>query len=231
MKRLILIILIMQGILCPVMAYQSSAYGSSRAAETEYRRIGYTTNYANGQFNSSYYKTNSSSFNGRLARPSAVGDVYCVRTIGGYGYYNGTYTPTSGTSGRPGGPRRITVYNGNGETGQTPGGNSDSSDWLYMQDSDGNWYCSKDGGNTWFKWEDKNYGSGWNFDLVSYLWDLTFGNTQAWSTTPTTPPENSSHWAHDPEDPFLEPIDSPIIPFSILAIGYVIYKKKEEKTC
>lgn len=133
----------------------------------------------------------------------------------GYGFRQNstpvTYNPIGATQ-----PKRITVYNGSGGTANTPGGNNDSSDWLYMQDSEGNWYCSKDGGNTWYLWTEKTYGSG-ILGWLEYLGDMLSGNTEAWSTTPTTPPDGSSHWAPDPDDPFLEPVgDIPI--FFIIAL-------------
>lgn len=126
-------------------------------------------------------------------------------------------------------PRRITVYNGNGETEQTPGGNKDSSSWLYMQDNEGNWYCSKDNGNTWLKWQEKDYSGA--FWWIEYAIDVIAGNTETWSTSPTTPPENSSHWTSDPDDPFLTPVgEFPIGLLLLLMLGYLFYKINNKRT-
>ena len=221
MKRfLILNIILFLSLTCVSQVYETA---NGRA-----RNIGYTTNYGYSGFQSTSSTlhatmpnyTGSSRISGMSVRYTNYGNKSNL--------YSGTYIPGSTSAPGASRPRRITVYNGDGETGQTPGGNKDSSSWLYMQDADGNWYCSKDGGNTWFKWEEKNYGSGWNFDLVSYLWDLAIGNTETWSTTPITPPENSSHWASDPDDPFLDPIgDYPIELLVLLILGYVYYRKRK----
>lgn len=82
MKRFILLILILQGLLCHAMSYNGSYSGGG----TEYRRMGYTTNYASGNFSTSAYNRG----------------VATTTT-----YYGGSYTPTSGSgAGRPGVPRR-----------------------------------------------------------------------------------------------------------------------------
>ena len=223
MKWTLLNILLLINILVYGSSYNhcSNYYNRSNNIPTqyEYRRIGYTTNYSNGNFNSSVYQTHSNFGYTTLHRNNYT----TVHT------YSGTYHP--GNTSRPGAshPRRVTVYNGSGETDQTPGGNSDSSDWLYMQDGDGNWYCSKDGGITWYKWEEKSYGSG-ILGWLEYLGDLFAGTTETWSTTPTTPPENSSHWASDPDDPFLTPVgEFPISLLLIMIFGYAYYKKKKNE--
>ena len=187
--------------------YGNYHYGYNNVSIEQTPRIGYTTNYGRGM-------------------NSSVNNQYIYTVSPSMFNHSSTTTYNPGAAIGANRPRRVTVYNGSGETDNTPGGNNDSSDWLYMQDADGNWYCSKDGGVTWYRWEEKNYG--WN--ILAYLADLISGNTEAWSTTPTTPPENSSHWASDPNDPFLEPIgDFPIG----LAIGlffiywlYILIKKK-----
>ena len=70
-----------------MMAYSPGEYGSSMGVRTtEYRRIGYTTNYASGNFSTSAYNRG----------------VATTTT-----YYGGSYTPTSGSgAGRPGSPRK-----------------------------------------------------------------------------------------------------------------------------
>ena len=196
--------------------YQSSSVkpkeiNSGYGVSADYR-IGYSTNYGHGfqKPSTTTYSPSYHSFTTSRYKPMS------------------TYNPATGSGSGKSGPRRITVYNGDGETGQTPGGNSDRSNWLYMQDDEGNWYCSKDGGITWYMWAEKEYGSGIG-GWIARLIDEIAGNTEAWSTTPTTPPENSSHWASDPDDPFLTPVGE--IPVGLVLFLIILYiTKNYERT-
>lgn len=219
------IIILLVGLLCACSEVRSvSMYSTARP----YQQTGFYT--------TSPYINQNRAYNNNYA-PQQISTYRIGYTTIGYGkqtmqsmstyrpyhvnnYYGSTYSPN-----RPG-PRKITVYNGEGDTADTPGGNNDSSDWLYMQDGEGNWYCSKDGGITWYRWEEKDYSGTWGW--LSYLLDLATGNTEAWSTTPTTPPEDSGHWASDPDDPFLTPIDNKgmLLFLSILALVYGIIRKR-----
>ena len=196
--------------------YSTSMYRQGQTYQTPYnnmsmdinktRPIGYTTNYCGG-----------------INKPFTRQQTYrSVNTMMMHST-GSSFSPARYSTPQP---RRITVYNGSGESSNTPGGNSDSSDWLYMQDSEGNWYCSKDGGITWYKWEEKDYG--WN--IFAYISDLLSGNTEAWSTTPTDPPENSSHWAPDPDDPFLTPIGDYLYVMLMFATIYILLFKKRKNS-
>ena len=115
-------------------------------------RIGYTTNYSNGQFTPSAYQNFNTST------------------------YSGTYNPYSnwntnnGGGGRSGQPRRIPVYNGN-DTLQTPGGDNDSYDWHYRYDGT-YWWCNK-GDGKWLQWR----GIFWDWTDWAQDWrsDVTGG--------------------------------------------------------
>jgi hypothetical protein len=181
--------------------------GSNVPVEQTYRGIGYTTNYSNGQFNSGVYKSSMTTL----------------------GYQNrafaGTYNPAESSSGGErtgGGPRRITVYDGNGNTAETPGDVGDPEGIYQYDESTGKWYYSPDNGKTWYEWRRASgiwelfvglFGGGWGSD---------------WRTVNNPPSENSNHWASDPNDPFLTPIGDAIIPLLILLhlyIGYDVFKK------
>jgi hypothetical protein len=158
---------------------------NSISDEQTYRRIGYTTNYSNGQFNSVHY-------------------------------YQNTYT-SNGSNRRPGQPRRIIVYSGSDdESGKnTPGGNNDSSDWLYeYDDTTKEWWCSKDGGKSWYKW-DSWFGLGWLF----HDWRPGRGN----------PTDNATHYHHDKNNPWVVPIGEPTVPLLTILLLYSVTILKKKK--
>lgn len=140
----------------------------------------------------------------------------------GYGFRQNptpvSYNPIAASQ-----PRRITVYNGSGGTAETPGGNSDSSDWLYMYDeATGIWYCSKDGGKTWFEYRSTNGLGEW---IVALLTGQPTGAT--WRSVDTPPSEGATHFAPDPDDPFLQPVgDVPIISLIIFLCIYCLSYKR-----
>ena len=104
------------------------------------------------------------------------------------------------------GMRKITVYDSDGNPRETPGGDNDNPDWLYRYDeTTGKWYCSTDGGQTWYEWREKQWGDGW----LSYIFGSLFGgNGETWreyrGNEPGGPPG-------DPMDPFMEPIGNELV--------------------
>lgn len=175
--------------------------GYSQTTESiQTRKIGYTTNYGYGIHTS--------------VNQSQINQYNLSRTATPYTNKN-VYIPGASQ------PRRITVYNGSGGTAETPGGDSDSSDWLYMYDeSTGIWYCSKDGGVTWYEYRSTNGFGEW---LIAFLTGQPTGST--WRSVDTPPSDNATHFAPDPDDPFLEPIgDFPIEFLMCLIMIYVLYK-------
>lgn len=178
--------------------------------------------YGNMYSTSAYIHDRHSAYNTAAQMP--MNSSYRTPRIGystvGYGrtgYYGGTYNPGNGenSNGRPGGGiRKITVYNGQGETAETPGKNNDNPDWLYKQDNDGTWWCSQDGGLTWKKWD-----SLWGWGLIGFAWRENRGD----------PSENATKWHNDPNDPYLQPIGEPIIPTTLLLLSYIGYKTLKRK--
>ena len=135
MKRAIYIILL----LLYTTLVHAYMYQSNMPTYQPQTRIGYTTNYSNGQFTPSAYKNLNTST------------------------YSGTYNPYSngntnnGGSGRPGQPRRAKGYDETGkeyDTGSSEQGNPPDL-WLpgYEYKWDGTyWYRTSDGGKNWEKW-------------------------------------------------------------------------------
>lgn len=218
MKRfLILNIILFLSLTCVSQIYET--------ANDRVCNIGYTTNYGYSGFQSTSSTlhatmpnyTGSSRISGMSVRHTNYGNKSNL--------YSGTYIP--GSTSVPGAsrPRRITVYDGNGNSMETPGGASDP-EGIYMYDeSTGKWYYSPDNGGTWYEWREKQWGDGW----LSYIIGGIFGgNGTTWRTVKTDPSENSSHWASDPDDPFLDPIgDYPIELLVLLILGYVYYRKRK----
>ena len=142
--------------------YQRSTFGTTsnyiphnNTQSIEYRRIGYTTNYSNGQFNSAQYYQ----------------DTYTPTSIGSIGKH--------------GQPRRVKGYDDNGNEINTDGqGNpSDPSKGMwkdgyeyYYEPSTGYWYRTKDGGETWQKW------SSW-LDWGGLFWDWRGGRPHGGNVT------------------------------------------------
>ena len=132
-------------------------------------------------------------------------------------YYGTTYDYGNGSTGRPGGvgPKRISVHNCEGGTENTPGGNSDSEDWLYQYDeATGEWWCSKDGGVTWQKWD-----SLWGWGLIGFGWRPGRGD----------PSDNATHYHSDPNNPWVTPVGDVPIPLFITFLGaYYVYQKRKK---
>lgn len=113
--------------------YQRSTFGTTsnyishnNTQSIEYRGIGYTTNYSNGQFNSTqYYHTPSQSSSGR-SRP-----CWQPRRAKGYDETGKEYDTGSGEQGNP----------------------TDLWDTTYEYKWDGTyWYRTNDDGKNWEKW-------------------------------------------------------------------------------
>ena len=131
-----------------------NSYNSVSVEQTN-RRIGYTTNYSNGQFNSTQY------------------------------YRSTYTPTASNSGGRPRQPRKVKGYDDNGNEINTDGqGNpSDPSKGMwgdgyeyYYESSTGYWYRTKDGGKTWQKW------SSW-LDWGGLFWDWRGGRPHGGNVT------------------------------------------------
>ena len=198
----------------------SNYYNRSNNIPTqqEYRRIGYTTNYSNGNFNSSVYQTNSNFGYTTLHRNNYT----TVHT------YSGTYQP--GNTSRPGGsgPRRITVYDGNDNSRETPGGDRDPEGVYQYDETTGIWYYSPDEGQTWYEYR---RASGF-WEMFIGLFGGGWGND--WRSVSHEPTENTEKWASDPDDPFLTPVgEFPIGLLLMLMFIYILYRNRtyrNEKT-
>lgn len=214
------IVQMLRRITCVLLLLVASVFITSYTYMTDdytndysYRRIGYTTSYSNGQFNSSQYNSmfpESYNYNQRY-----IG-------FGNERVYSGTYNPYSqGSYGRNsnggsrGQPRRISVYNGEGEEEETPGGNSDNPDWLYQYDeTTGTWWCSKDGGLTWWKW-DSWLGLGW------FAWK--------WREGRGDPTDNAEHYHNDPNNSWVVPIGDGVGIMLFLATMMAVYIAIKDK--
>ena len=179
-------------------------------------RIGYSTSYSKGQFNSTQYNS--------MVPKSYYGNQP-YRRFENRGIYTGTYTPASSSYGSYGGsssyggshgqPRRISVHNGQGGTEETPGGNSDNPNWLYQYDeTTDTWWCSKDGGLTWQKWD--TY-LGWG--LIGWSWRPNHGD----------PTEDAIHYHSDPTNPWVTPIGDGVGIMLFLAVMMAIYNTIKDK--
>lgn len=182
-------------------SYQKSAFGTTssyirysnsqqaqHARTYQYNKIGYTTNVCRHNYSYGYVTTSK----------------YSTTT---------PYSPSS-SNGRPG-PRRIRVYDGDGNEQDTPG-RTDGIDWLYEYDeSTDTWWCSQDGGLTWKKWD-----SLWGWGLLGFDWREGRGD----------PTESATHFHHDPNDPWLTPIGDNYIWFMVCIVSiYSLVKSKRNK--
>ena len=136
--------------------------------------------------------------------------------------YRGTYHPNNTVSPGASRPRRITVYDGNGNSRETPGGNNDPEGVYQYDESTGIWYYSPDNGVTWYEYRSASgfwerfiglFGGGWGND---------------WRSVNHEPTENTGKWASDPDDPFLDPVgDFTIELLVLLILGYAYYRKRK----
>ena len=187
----------------PNANYARSACGAQSVRSFQNNRGIRPTGYSNG-----FAQVRSSSFSS--VTPMSIAFPY---TKDRSQSITGSYNPSSSSANSGGGgPSRIRVYNGpDDDTGQnTPGGNSDSGAWLYEYDSTtGEWWCSKDGGNSWYKWD-----SWWGWGLVGFDWRPGRGD----------PTENATHYHQDKNNPWVVPItDTPWILMALLALCYLTF--------
>jgi len=147
-------------------------------------------------------------------------------------YYLGTYNPRSISASSASKLRRITVYNGNGDTAETPGGNDDPEGIYRYNEVTDKWYYSPDNGITWYEWR-KAEGFWERFTgLISSIFGIG-GTGNDWRPYRGTDEnlENSSKWASDPEDPFITPVgEFPIGLLLILMFSYLFYKINNKRT-
>lgn len=174
-------------------------------------RIGYTTNYSNGQFNSGVYKS------------STVTLEHQNRA------FTSTYTHAASSSGgsRPRGPRRVAGYTRNGEYIDDGKGYGDSDSayfWNWISSGtyyyyNGNWYLYDDGG--WCIWK---YGKSYR------RWSRTYYEDWGWYYSTSNPDYyNPFSPSQDPSNYEMKPSLLPLGPPGILILFiffYVIYKKK-----
>lgn len=181
------------------------------------------------QINTFGYGNYSSPYSNRYNSYSSVPVEQTNRRIGyttNYGntfgyttqqtYYRGTYTPTASNSGGAGKPgiRKVHVYGNDGSENETPGGNKDGEDWLYQFDGT-DWWCSQDDGQTWKKWD-----SWWGWGLIGFDWRPGRGD----------PTEGSTHYHHDPNNPWATPIGDPdFYLITALLFSYFIYNYMKKR--
>lgn len=218
-KLLILHILLSLCLIVQAQMYSTSPYIQNRAYG-----VGYTQTSA---INQPSYGYSGGSKIGYTTKPGAFSTA---RTFNAqelqYGKYSSDYRfgygSGHGNNHGGAGPRKVTVYNGNGETAQTPGGANDPEGVYQYDSSTDTWYYSPDGGSTWYEYR-----------RASGLWELFIGLFgggwgEQWRTVNHQQTENATNWATDPDDPFLDPIGEPYILLAfVLLYGAYAYRKKK----
>lgn len=205
-----------------ILAIYTSTYGNNSGTSSNYnngynslfpeqtRRVGYTTTYSNGQFNSEVYKSSMTTLE------------YQNRA------FTGTYNPVGSSSGsRLGGPRRVAGYTGDGEYVDDGKGYGDSDStyfWNWLSSGayyyyNGNWYLYDDG--EWCIWK---YGSSYKWHGRTYYedWGWYYSTTNPDYYNPFSPSQDPSDYEMKP-NPL--PLGPPGILFLLILI-YAIYKKK-----
>lgn len=187
-------------------------YAQSYEDYSKVSKIGYSTNYSNGKFNSGVYKSSMTTLE------------YQNRA------FTGTYNPSSSSSGgsRQSGPRKVAGYTGSGEYVDDGKGYGDSDStyfWGWTSSGtyyyyDGNWYLYEDG--EWCIWK---YGNSYR------RWGRTYYENWGWYYSTTNPDYyNPFSPSQDPGDyemkPNLTPIGDAIVPLFLLLILYLAIKKK-----
>ncbi len=198
----------------PNADYSRSAYGASSVRTLQSGRGIRPAGYSNG-----FGQVRSTSFSS--VSPMMNRSVYATDLMFGHRGNN----ESSGTS-RSFGPRRITVYDGNGDPHETPGGSGDNPDWDYLYDAEHDtWYASPDGGQTWYEWRRKSIWDGF-FDWL--IGAVVGSNGETWRTD-----RDNSHTQGEPTSttPPVPLTDTPWMIMALLALcylGYIAYKRRKE---
>lgn len=205
MKTLINILILLIFNVNLVFGYQMYS-----TTQQNHSRIGYTTNYSNGNFTPSTYQNRTMQYQSTYRIGYTTGNTYGSTNTGG------SYRP---------GMRKITVHNGQGGTEEAPG---NLEGWYKYDEVTRTWYYSPDEGAHWYEWRE---ASGWR-EVLSGLIGVIFGGSglgNDWRTINNPPGEGSGKWATDPNDPFLEPIGDGTIPLSLLMLAYLSYNRYRKK--
>lgn len=179
--------------------------GGNVPVEQTYRGIGYSTNYANGQFNSGVYKSSMATLE------------YQNRTF--TGTYNPSETESSSGGSRPGGqPRKVKGYTADGEETGSASSGPETGTGIGRGESfweDGYEYYYNKKENRWYRKDAAGNVSEWD-NILGWHWTLFYGHT--------IPDGSTQGYQYPPT-----PIGDAIIPFLILLhlyIGYDVFKKK-----
>ena len=190
MKRAIYIILL----LLYTTLVHAYMYQSNMPTYQPQTKIGYTTNYSNGQFTPSAYQNFNTST------------------------YSGTYNPYSngnannGGSGRPGQARRVKGYTDDGE--EHDDGNSDTyNPWIgrteHFLDNESEytyyWY-----GDHWWR---KNSSGSWQ------IWTSWAGWHSSWGVLYPSHPDDTAQKGYNKDKP--TPIGDATTPFLLLMFAYL----------
>jgi len=198
MKRAIYIILL----LLYTTLVHAHMYQSNMSTYQPQTKIGYTTNYSNGQFTpSAYQNLNTSTYSGTY-NP----------------YFNGN--ANNGGSGRPG-VRKVKGYDDNGnETGSSTSG-PEQGTWIGRGESfweDGYTYYYNESKDRWYREDDEGNVSEWD-NLLGWHWTLLYGHT--------IPSGSIQGYQYPPTQ-----IGDAIVPLLLLMFAYLSYHEiKKRRHC
>lgn len=200
--------------------YSNRYSGYTRvSSERTYERIGYTSQYGDGFSNnkSTFGYPRNTYINPKSTFGKTTYDNYHYNAIypgNTYDNYHSNYS--SGGGGRPGQPRKVKGYDGNGnEIGDKSPESGTGLGWLAGHDF----------------WEDEykyTYyyvkGDGWyrSDGKTTQKWTSTGGWHWSWFGNSTNPPSGSTQGYH--ENPV--PIGDGLVPLSLLCLGYILYRRR-----